>query len=246
MTSELVPFDSGAISKRVVLSLHQAALQAEPDTVRRLFSMLDGMAITTTQDIENLRKRQAVCMWLVEKIWGYLPLGTTMEWEDFWGWCRERMGYQESSARNLIRAASIYYNPQAALPERVTLYDQDGNELLDERGAVLSINPDIYDVPISKLVLTSAAFQNGRLTDVQLGQVFNRAVSWGTLAKGLREQRLLASGAPITRFMLEGPNLVVVEDGRAEAFGTVDIFSEDPLVMKGVRHVLLAAGIVKP
>jgi hypothetical protein len=207
--------------------------------------MLDDMAITSTRDIENLRKRQAVCMWLAEMVWEYLPYEVTTKWHDFWAWCRERMNYQESSARNLIRAASVYYNPANQLPERVTLYDSDGNEALDDRGAVLSVNPDVYDVPISKLVLTSAAYQEGRLTDRQLGQVFNRAVSWGTIAEGLREQRLLSSGKPITRFELVGPNLVIVEDGQAEAFGTVDIYSEDDLVRKGVRHVLLAAGIVR-
>jgi hypothetical protein len=245
MISEIMALDSTNISDQIVSSLHAAALQPDPGTAQRLFSMLDGMAVTSTRDIENLRKRQAVCMWLTEMVWEYLPYDVTTQWHDFWAWCRERMNYQESSARNLIRAAATWYNPANRLPERITLYDSDGNEALDEHGGVLSVNPDIYDVPISKLVLTSAAYQEGRLTDRQLGQMLNREVSWHTVAEGLREQRLLSSGRPITRFEIDGPNLLIVEDGRIEPFGTVDIYSEDDLVRKGVRHVLLAAGIVR-
>jgi len=245
-TNAIIHFENAApVGGQIVSSLHRAALSDDSETARRLFDYLDRMMTAAVRRREDLLKQQALGLWITELVWDKLPYEITLEWRDFMGWATERTGYQHSSIRNLIRGASTFYVPGLRLPERVTLRDDRGRPVANERGEVRSVNPDVFDVPISKLYLTAKAFREARMTEEQMGMLFNRDVSFGALAESLRDERLLASGRPVTRFFLEGSQLVICEDGETKAFGELYLFSDDPLVRKGIRHVLLAAGIAE-
>lgn len=244
-TALTLPQES-VITTQGIGSLYDVATKGDPETSQKLFLLLDNIAITSTKDIENLRKRQAVAMWLAELVWDYLGFEVTTQWEDFYGWATERTGLDVSTVRNRIRAARVFYRPGLRLPDRVDLRDRKGNPILDERGTFVSVNPDIYQVPISKLVLTATTFEEGRLTEVQLGMLLNPKVSHKALHKNLQDKKLLMAGNPIMRVVMEGTQLVAIEDGKQVAFGELNLWDKDPLVQKGISHVLIGSGIVTP
>lgn len=234
------------VGRNLVYSLKGVVDSGDRAAFTRTFAILDGMVALSTQKLEEFRKLQAVSLWIMSEIWDGLPYETTTQWNSYMDWAYQRTNYDESTIRNYIRAARVYYDPHLQLPDRIELCDKNGEPVIEGRsGRILSINPDPFEPSISKLILTSKAFEEGRLTDVQLGMVFNPKVSWGSLAESLRDQRLQSLGRPMTRFLLDGTQLIIIEDGESEAFGELYLYNEsNRLVRKGINHILLAAGIV--
>lgn len=208
------------------------------------FTLLDGTLSLATDQLSKARKLQAASLWMISEIWSTLSYDITLQWDDFQSYARERTGYDDSTITNYIRVARVWYNPDLAL-DRVTLCDSEGNEVIDgASGGLLSIKPDPFTVPISKLILTATAYEEGRLTETDMGMLFNSDVTWNDVRERLRDNRLIS--APITRFFLEGTQLVVTENGVSKGFGELYLFDDDPLVRKGVQHVLIGAGIIRP
>ena len=234
------------INRDLLISFKEAADRDDSEVLTQIFPILDNWVTRSTLEFEISRKKQALSLWLVSLSWDKLPYWVTMEWEDFLDWARQRTNYAPSTIINYIRAARVWFNPSLKLPERITLFDKKGQPLQEASGTAISIQPDPFEPPISKLILTSSAFEEGRLDEILLGQIFNRDVSWGVLAAELRERRLQNKNRCITQFFLEGPHLIIREDGRDEEFGELYIYSDEPLVQKGIRHILISAGILVP
>ena len=234
-------------TSNMITSLYSVLTSIDAGSITKTFNLLDSVASLAMEQLEKARRVQAMSLWLVSELWDKLPYEITLQWHDYMDWARQRTGYDDSTVYNYIRAARVWYNPGLILNKTI-LFDGDGNEMIDGiDGSVVSINPDPLSVSISKLILSATAFENGELTEVQIGQIFNNKVSFGQLYDSMKKQRMLNSGRPITRFFLDGVHLMIVEDGQSEAFGELYLYDiGKPLIRKGVDHILIASGIVRP
>jgi len=247
MTENKLDIQSIEFTPNLVTSLHSVLNSDDSGSIEQTFTFLDSVTSLATEQLEKARKIQALSLWLISELWGRLPYKITLLWHDYMDWARMRTGYDDSTVYNYIRAARVWYTPDLILP-KVVLCDEEGHELINGTiGSIVSVTPDTLSVPISKLILTATSFENGELTDIQLGQLFNDRVTFGQMHNSLREQRLLGSGKPMTRFYLDGVHLMIVENSMSEAFGELYLYDIDkPLVRKGIDHILIASGIVRP
>lgn len=214
--------------------------------IQQTFSFLDGVLVLSTEQLSDMRKVQALSLWMLQDMWDDLPYEITLQWENFGAYSREKTGLNDTTIINYIRAARVWYNPALEL-DRITLCDSQGHEVIDGlAGSILSIVPNPFDVPISKLILTATAYEEGRLTETEMGMVFNSEVSWNSIKEKLRDNKLLVDGTTIARFFLDGTQLIITQDGVSMAFGELYLYDDDPLVRKGIQHILIGAGIVRP
>lgn len=243
MVSSIQSLDNLELTSSLIKSLKQAAGLHEIQSAERIFPFLDNVTLSGNQEIEKWRKLQAFSLWMVDLIWPDLPYEITLNWKSYWDWAKQRTGYDQSTISNRLRVARAWWDPSVKLPDRVILRDENGQPIIDGRGGgVLSISPNPLDPPISKLILTAKAFEEGELTEEELGMVFNPKVTFNQMHTRLLDRRL-GDGRSITRYSLDGPFLVITEDGESEAFGELYVDDESRLIKRGIEHILAAASV---
>lgn len=178
------------------------------------FQLLFNTAIHLEQLYQNINLARCTILGLASQHWNDFPLTETEQWDhDFIKFAKHVTGgYTRKTIDNMARVGRTWLLGELppSIPDQIVLYDAEGEIVVDrETGEVITVEPDPYQLSVSKLLVSTAAAKNGRLEndDITLGQLFNPKV-------GVQLIRNFLSKLPKTlpnsklRFILEGPYLI--------------------------------------
>lgn len=208
------------------------------------FTELDGVIVYTHQVEEIASAVKCVALAMMKQRWddGLVPLTESGAYEhNFYNYTLVRTGCSGSTVRNWIDAGRTWLEGlPAGIPERINLYDRDGNPTGDN----VESNPFLLNR--SKLVLTKAAAKNGRLADneVALGQLFNKAVGIHTVLDTLNsdeEEKNIAHAG--LKLWFDGPYLIA-QDGFSDPEVVAEFYADgSDVVDQAIKYITAACHI---
>jgi len=208
------------------------------------FTELDNVIVYTHQVEEVSSAIKCVALAMMKQRWddGLIPLTESGVFKhNFYDYALSRTGCSGSTVRNWIDAGRTWLEGlPKGIPERVDLYDRDGNPT----GESVVSNPFLLNR--SKLVLTKAAAKNGRLADneVALGQLFNKAVGIHTVLDTLNsngeEKNITHAGL---KLWFDGPYLIA-QDGFSDPEVVAEFYADgSDVVDQAIKYITAACHI---
>lgn len=198
--------------EQVPLQIAQLRASAILGNKSNAFDTIDSAVIYSNKMREVSGVILSVSLTLMKDQWNTLPLDKRSEWEyKFYAYAEARTGFKRPTVDNLINVGRTWLlsPPPVELPSKVELYDKYG------KATGKKIKPDPFSLPVSKLLVSTAAAKDGRLgfDKVAMGQLFNRDVPVHTLNDTL-QGRGPGMLAPVPKtyhkleFYLSGPLLM--------------------------------------
>jgi len=214
------------------------------------FDVLDGTVIVGY----NMREMYGIllsrALAVMRERWQEWPLTSKAKWDyRFSQYAEERTHYKSSTIDNLVRAGTAWlYGSPDGLPDEVELYDREGHPT----GEVITPNP--FSLSVSKLVFSTAALNDGRLTNnpVAMGQLFNPDVGAHIVNDTLQGRPAVENPGDAVAVLDASLKLYVegsflwVKKGRDKnwvAELNVEGFNQDPLVKEALRYVIAACQV---